>query len=102
MPKGGKRPGAGRPKGSKNKHKARVDEIMHMALQSAAVAGKKWTPLEWMIHVLNDPNTPPRERTEVAKAAAPYCHAKLIAIEHVATTKTHEQRLEEMRRLMLD
>jgi len=45
MPKGGKRPGAGRPKGSKNKHKARVDEIMHMALQSAAVAGKKWTPL---------------------------------------------------------
>jgi len=53
-----------------------------------------------MLHVLNDPNTPPRDRTEVAKAAAPYCHAKLVANETTVVGKTHEQRLEEMRKLL--
>jgi hypothetical protein len=53
-----------------------------------------------MMHVLNDPNTPPRERTEVAKAAAPYVHAKLNSVEQVVTTKTHEERLRELWALM--
>jgi hypothetical protein len=97
MPRRGKRRGAGRPKGSKNKVKARVDEMMHRAIASAALAGKKWTPLEWFLFILNDPDTPRRERTEVAKAAAPYLHARLNAIETSTTGKTHEQGLADRR-----
>jgi hypothetical protein len=56
---------------------------MARAISSAEAEGRKWTPLEWMLFILNDPNTPRREKTDVAKAAAPYCHAKLNAVEQV-------------------
>jgi hypothetical protein len=36
-------------------------------------------PLDHMLAVLRDPNTEPHRRDQMAVAAAPYCHPKLIA-----------------------
>ena len=62
MPRGSK-PGerrGGRKKGTPNNAKVRVAEIMARAVASAAAEGRKWTPLEWMLYVLNHPDTSPR------------------------------------------
>ena len=69
MPKGGKRAGAGRPRGSLNKrHKVVVDD------PSALM------PMEWMLAVLRDPEAEQSRRDQMAVQAAPYLHAKLNAI----------------------
>lgn len=72
MPRGGKREGAGRKPGSKN----RLDEV-----QRNSVAATGTTPLAYMIAVMRDPNAPIARRDEMAKAAAPYMHARLASIE---------------------
>lgn len=71
--KGGKRPGAGRKKGSPNKRTA--------ALQ-AAVEAEGITPLAFLLQIMRDEVGDPRDRMAAAIAAAPYVHAKLAAIEH--------------------
>lgn len=81
--KGGKRPGAGRKKGVPNKRTA--------ALQ-ASVEAAGLTPLEFMLQIMRDEPSPeldPRDalqatamRFEAAKAAAPYIHPRLAAVEH--------------------
>jgi hypothetical protein len=75
---------------------------MAEAIDSAATVGKKLTPLEVLLAYMNNPETSDRVRIECARAAAPFCHPRLNAIEQVATTETHEQRLEKLRALMLD
>lgn len=75
MPKGGRRPGAGRPKGAKDR---RVIERERVA-KEAAVAGE--SPLQYMLRRMRDPNAEEADRDEMAKAAAPYVHARLQAIE---------------------
>ena len=62
---GGKRAGAGRPRGSINKFSAEVRE--------AAVAGGE-SPLDYMLRVMRDPNVDPQRRDYMAKAAAAYVH----------------------------
>lgn len=69
---GGARPGAGRPKGSKNK---RTLELQ------AEIAESGLTPLEFMTEVYRNKNNPMDMRLDAAKAAAPYVHAKLANIE---------------------
>ena len=81
--KGGKRPGAGRKKGVPNKRTA--------ALQ-ASVEAAGITPLDYMLGIMrNEPSEllDPSDRLkatmmrfEAAKAAAPYIHPRLAAIEH--------------------
>ena len=61
------------PKGSRNK-RTRI-------LIEAAQAGGE-LPLDYMLRVMRDPKAPARRRDEMAKAAAPYLHAKLASIEH--------------------
>lgn len=39
-------------------------------------------PLDYMLKVMRDDNQEPSRRDEMAKAAAPYIHAKLAAVEH--------------------
>jgi hypothetical protein len=80
--KGGKRPGAGRKKGVPNKRTAEVQ---------AKVEASGVTPLEFMLSIMR--NEPPETqdlrvaldyqamRFEAAKAAAPYVHARLAAVE---------------------
>lgn len=81
--RGGKRPGSGRKKGSPNKKSAAVIK----AVEESGV-----TPLAYLLNVMRNPipvDVEPLvkvemigQRFEAAKAAAPYCHARLAAIEH--------------------
>lgn len=40
------------------------------------------TPLDFMLSILRDEQKDMAERFEAAKAAAPYMHARLAAVEH--------------------
>jgi uncharacterized caspase-like protein len=62
----------GRPKGSRNKCTRAVIE--------AAEAGGE-TPLDYMLRVMRDGAASAKRRDEMARAAAPYLHAKLAPIE---------------------
>ena len=94
MSHGGSRPGAGRPKGAKNKA---------TAAREAAIAESGKTPLDFMLSVLRDEDASIKERMWAAVAAAPYCHAKprpvaanaagvVVEVVHI----THEERLAEL------
>ena len=73
MPRGGRQLGAGRPKGSKNKRT--------IALEEAMAAGGE-LPKGFMLRVMRDEAQPMPLRADMAKAAAPYFHPRLNAIEH--------------------
>lgn len=95
--RGGKRPGAGRKAGVRNK---RTAELLD-AVQAQGV-----TPLDFMLNIMR--SDPPkgagtiellahRERQfEAAKAAAPYVHAKLQNVEMNANVTNHEATLDEL------
>ena len=75
--RGGRRPGAGRPVGSKNQ---RTAEIARAAAESGI------TPIEVMLGAMRDlwaQGTPEakREAAEIAKDAAPYIHPRLASID---------------------
>jgi hypothetical protein len=72
----GSRPGerrGGRRKGTPNRKSVVQVEV-------AAAGGLM--PLEHMLQVMRDPSEPVERRLAAAVAAAPYCHARLKAIEH--------------------
>lgn len=70
--RGGKRPNAGRKKGTPNK--ATAD-------RQKAVEDSGLTPLDYMLAILRDEDMPTDSRFEAAKAAAPYVHPKLSAVD---------------------
>lgn len=70
--RGGARPGAGRKPGAINKATA-------IARQAAEAGGIM--PLDFMLNRMRDEEAPMAERLDMAKAAAPYVHAKLTSIE---------------------
>jgi hypothetical protein len=72
---GGKRAGAGRKQGSANRRTRAIAD-------AASVSGI--TPLEWMLTVIRDENADVRRRDEMAKAAAPYMHPRLTAVERLS------------------
>ncbi len=72
MGHGGPRQGAGRKKGSRNKA---------TVAREAAVKASGVAPLEFLIECMRDEAAPQAERIECAKAAAPYVHPKLSAVE---------------------
>ena len=72
MSRGGARPGAGRKKGVPNRKTAEV-------LERASAKGE--LPLDYMLRTMRDGSVDPRRRDEMAKAAAPYLHSKLVAKE---------------------
>lgn len=72
MPKGGPRPGQGRPRGSKNGAPSMAPEAE--AAREAPSLGM--TPLEYMLHVMRDPQADAARRDRMAQAAAPYLHPK--------------------------
>jgi hypothetical protein len=72
MPSGGKREGAGRKLGSLTK---RTREIAEGALASGE------TPLEYMLRTMTDPSVDDGRRDEMARAAAPFVHARLSSTE---------------------
>ena len=70
--RGGRRSRAGRPKGAPNKA---------TAARRAAISASGEVPLDYMIRIMRDKSAPVERRDEMAKAAAPYVHPKLAAIE---------------------
>lgn len=73
MSRGGKRPGAGRPKGAVTRRSREVAD-------KAAAVGE--TPLEYMLQVMRNSGASDARRDEMAKAAAPYVHPKLASMQH--------------------
>lgn len=84
MAKGGARPGSGRKPGTKNRRT--VEQV-------EAVIASGLTPLDFMLSVMRDVKEDKGRRIEAAKSAAPYCHARLNAIEHSGAIAglTHEE-----------
>ena len=80
---GGKRQGSGRKRGARNKLTAAL-------CAKLAAAGK--LPLEFMLERMRDESEDHAVRKEMAKAAAPYCHPKLQAIQHTGDEATPIQR----------
>jgi hypothetical protein len=79
---GGKRPGAGRPQGRRNRR---------TEAQIRAVAEEGLTPLDYLLLVLRDEGAPAAERLQAARIAAPYVHPRLAMIHQVTVTeRTHE------------
>lgn len=66
---GGKREGAGRPRGSLNKRSLEI-------IEEVAERYPDWSPLMHLATVANDEAMAPEIRLDAAKAAAPYVHAK--------------------------
>lgn len=88
MAQGGKRPGAGRPKGAPNK--ASVE-------REKKVKASGLTPLDFLLSVLRDENVPREERVDAAHKAAPYVHPKLASVEHSGHVSfSHEDALGEL------
>lgn len=80
-----KKRGRGRPKGSVNKTSvATIEKI---------TANGGQTPLEYLASIYQSDVYETKERIDAAKAAAPYCHSKLQAIEVRAalTEMSHEE-----------
>lgn len=84
MNRGGKRPGAGRPKGAPNKATAAT---------AAEIAASGLTPLDFMLSVLRDEARTPAERLDAAKAAAPYVHPRLAPVDKDGGPQTINIRL---------
>ena len=84
---GGKRPGAGRKRGSV----AKVDaEVRKAALKEGI------SPLDYMLKIMRDSGADEHRRDDMAKAAAPYLHAKLQSLQHAnapGTTLAHDHTL---------
>jgi hypothetical protein len=70
----------GRKKGSKNKRQTALKETAEIAAR-AALAGL--TPLEFMLDIMRNPDQGLNLRAEMAKAAAPYVHQKLVATDNM-------------------
>ncbi len=73
MPRGGYRPGAGRPKGARSapKETRLPPPDVARAARNAAM-----TPLDYMLAVMRDAGADDARRDRMAIAAAPYCHAR--------------------------
>lgn len=71
-PRGGYRPGAGRPKGAINK-------VSKEERERHAAEGE--LPLDYMLRIMRDARMPKARRDEMAKAAAPFLHSKLSSVE---------------------
>lgn len=71
--RGGARPGAGRPKGSKSQ------KTREIADRAAALG---ITPLEFLLQRMRDEAAPMEDRVEAAKSCLPYIHPRLAAVEH--------------------
>lgn len=88
--RGGQRTGAGRKPGAINRATAAAREM-------AEATGV--TPLEFMLQIMRDTEAPRAERLDMAKAAAPYVHARLSSVE--AKVEVTEQ-VEEVRWSIVD
>jgi hypothetical protein len=78
--RGGRRQGAGRKPGSGLAKRTRK------IAERATATGN--TPLEYMLAVMRDIGADVKRRDEMAKAAAPFIHPRLAAVEHSGDEKS--------------
>ena len=92
---GGRRAGAGRPRGSRNRRTIALSQATAEA-QQAARTGE--TPLDFLLRVMRTTKNAMHIRIDAAKAAAPYMHARLSSVELKQNHggETHEERLERL------
>lgn len=83
--RGGARPGAGRKKGSVSEAKVIGGKVSGRVAKSLAATNA--TPLEIMARVMAGDVTVTEMQFEAAKAAAPYIHPKLSAVQMNATVR---------------
>lgn len=78
MPRGGKRPGAGRKKGGGSKKTAARRAIIEQAVDEGI------TPLEVLLALMRHHYAQKeyREAAAIARDAAPYVHSRKAAVEH--------------------
>jgi hypothetical protein len=80
----GKKTG-GRQRGTKNKRTEQIEAQLAAVTAKATAEAATLTPLDLMLSILRNPDI--AMRADMAKAAAPYCHARLQAIEQTTTAK---------------
>ncbi len=93
MARGGKRDGAGRPSGARN---------VRTVEQAEAIAASGLTPLEYLTSVYQDENEDAAARRDAAKAAAPYVHARLSAVEMTGKDGAPIETLQRIERVIID
>src|SRR6266436_2251623 len=71
MSKGGRRNGAGRPKGA-------IGLSTRAVIEAAEFGGE--TPIAYMLRVMRDKEAPDSRRDRMARAAANFMHSKLASI----------------------
>jgi esterase/lipase superfamily enzyme len=100
--RGGPRPGAGRKKGTKNPTTIAKEAVLAEVLTRAVE--NETTPLEVMLTIMRDPESPPAMKFEAAKAAAPYVHPRLSQVDSRVTKVTEVAELtpEQIDRLLAD
>jgi hypothetical protein len=89
-----KTPGSGRKRGSLNK----ITLAHRAALQQMKV--DRTDPMSFFMSVLRNPDAPYEEVKAAARELLPYSHPKLTSIEARGGDLTHEDRLEEYRKLL--
>jgi len=72
MSKGGKRTGAGRPKGAVNQR----TRTFQRNIENSGL-----TPLEYLLRVMRNSRAPAQRRDWAAAAAAPYIHPRIQAVQ---------------------
>lgn len=77
MPRGGYRPGAGRPPGAKDANEGSIHDDSAGEPCAADLEPVERTPLEYMLAVMNDPTADANRRDRMAIAAAPFVHGKI-------------------------
>ena len=87
MARGGYRPGAGRPKGSKTK--------VRRIVAAPRRPKPKITPLEYMLRIMCDEGADPLRRDKMAVAAAPFMHPR-VADARYGKKDAEQDRAEEM------
>ena len=76
MPRGGYRPGAGRPRGEQEIKKTTPLPPMPPRALNKELNKHKLTPLAYMLQVINDDRADEALRLRAAACAAPYVHAR--------------------------
>jgi hypothetical protein len=90
--RGGRRPGAGRPKGASNK-RSRAAELIARAKADALEL-----PVDRLLRRMNDASLPEEYRDEIAKAVAPYTAPRLSSV--AVTKRPAQMRDEEIAQLI--
>lgn len=93
MARGGARPGAGRPKGAR-------DKLEREAAEAAALEGIM--PREFLLNIMRDSEETLAVRMQAAKDVAPYYHAKLASVEHSGPGGGPIEGVHEVRRVIVD